>query len=380
MTKQFEPSPQGQEGENQAPQQPQQGEPGQEAEENIVNDVFGEEANNDIFGPDQTKNAESFDDQIQQQAPEQGEPVEDQTQQGQEDQQQEGEKILDKFETKADLAEGLENIEQKTGQPFDWSKINTVEDMKAAYQEAQQFLGETSDPQTAQLRNQNAMLRQQLQMLQQQMNQPGQPQQPAQGQQQPQQMQQPQNNLNPQQQAQQAAEQAQQQGLDIDEDEFLEQFYSNPGPAMQNVVQDLVNQELQKQEQQQQQQQQQRQQAEKRLQAQVNKLKMKYPQEFQQHQDTMRQIVEQNPVYSVLPNGMQLAFNEAQLRDQNGQPARQQAQVNPQQQQMQQQQQARKQAARIQGNNYRQVQGQPSYEQQTVQKIFGDNKEGGVFG
>jgi len=365
MTKTFEPSPQGQEEvEQQAQQQEPAGEPG---EEQIVNDVFGEGETREIFGPDQTAQE---DPQAQQQA---GEPAQ-QDPQGQEQQEgqgqpeePQGEKILGKFNSQQDLARGLKEIESKLPKNFDWAKINSKDDMKAAYQQAQQELGATSDPKLAELRNQNAMLQQQLQQMM--------GQQPRQGQPAPQQAQQGQ--AIPQNQPQEVEN----DGFDIDNDQFLDEFYDNPGQTIQQTVEKLVDKKVEEREnqrsKQQQQQMQQKQQIEKRIQGQVNQIKLANPQEFEQHRDQMEKIVRENPVYSMVPNGMQLAFNEAKLTNQNsGEP-----QPQPQnQRQLAQNNNARKQVARMARNNNRTIKGKQSYEEQVTDNIFGEGNNGGVFG
>lgn len=316
--------------------------------------------------------------------------------QGQQDQGQGQDKILGKFNSMQDVANSLEGLANKLGDQVDWNKIQSDDDLLAAYQEAEKELGKYSDVDflRKKARQQEAIINQ-MYMQMQQGQQLGHP------------MQQPSNSPmqqlgHPMQQpmANQAMDNQNlvQEGqsnpnMEIDPDEFIEQFYENPTEAISKITNQAVNQALEQEKARQQAEQQKRQQFEQQkqqvtqqLQAEVNRLKYKYGDQFEQNRQVAAQIMQQKPYYAQMPGGMELALQEAMQINSVQQPMQQQPQQPIQQnnQYQQSQQQQYKQGLRINGNNGNrplQQQGQQlSPEEQFRKQIFGDSpSNGGIF-
>ena len=292
-------------------------------------------------------------------------------------------KILGKFDSYDDVAQSLDNLSQKLGKEVDWNSIESEQDLVAAYNAAERELGQTSDKQKLQqelgvesdnlddLRQTKSKYERQLAQQQQYIQQLSQ------------QMQQLNNQLQNGQQPTQADENQQGQSENgLDPDEWMNEFYEKGPEAVEKLVEQRLQEEKKKQQQIQQkikQQKMKEQKVKRRYANQVNQLKQKYGDEFDQYRKEAAKVMKERPYYAYMNNGMEYAYLAAKRRASNQ--MKQQTRQYQQQKSQNQQKNYFKQSAQMPSSNAnRVVQQQPNKEEQLKQSIFGDQSGGGIFG
>lgn len=272
------------------------------------------------------------------------------------------EKVLGKFNNHEEVAKSLDQLGNKLGEDVDWDNIQTEEELESAYQEAERKLGRTSDidnlrKQNSQYENQLTQMQQYMQSMQQQM----------------QSMQQGQPN---QEDMQQQEGQSQ-----VDPDEWLHNFYEKGPEAVEELVEKRLAKERETQKAEMMKQQAERQKLEsvkQGYQQQINQIKNKYGQDFENHRQEAANVMKERPYYAYMSNGLELALLEAKNRSSNN--IQQQTRQN-QQQQVQAKNNIFKQGARLPQGNANRVISQNASEEDLMKKaIFQGQTQGGIFG
>ncbi len=328
------------------------------------------------------------------------EPTPQDTQQTRQDQPPEDKEkpVLGKYKDHRELQQALVNIGQKLGKDVNWEAMYKegtdqvdLEKLEAAYKQAEQQLGQTSDidqtrSKLSQIEQENEKLKQLNKtyqaymtrlMAQRQQPYPGQPPQAPQYAQQPTQ----------QQQAPQQPE-PQQKEDSYDTDQFFEDFYKKGPEAIQKIVESSIKKYQQPQQPQQpptqqnfgqyQQPQQPQQQPQPQVDyhRQVADLKAKYGQEFEEMKEDVGKVIQdpKNSYLLSLPDGMERAYNKAKLNKRRSQ--REQLKQQAQHQQME----VFKNAAQIGPGQARTGERPMTREEWEKKQIFQPPEKKGFFG